>query len=79
LTAGDDQVPADCVVSFDNIHTLPRTAFRRRITCLSLQRMHQACQTLRASTARRRVFDRASRTLMRFLGGKLPAIFAFSA
>jgi len=49
LTVADDQVPSDCVVNFDNLHTLPRTAFRRRITRLS-PRLHQACRTLRAST-----------------------------
>jgi mRNA interferase MazF len=50
LTAATDGVPSDCVVNFDNIHTLPRTAFRRRITQLSLMRLQQACRTLRAST-----------------------------
>jgi mRNA interferase MazF len=50
LTAADDQVPTDCVVNFDNLHTLPRTAFRRRITRLSPARLHQACRILRAST-----------------------------
>jgi mRNA interferase MazF len=50
LTTAEDGVPSDCVVSFDNIHTLPRTAFRRRITRLSPARLHQACHTLRAST-----------------------------
>lgn len=35
LTAVENRVPSDCVVNFDNIHTLPRTAFRRRITRLS--------------------------------------------
>lgn len=28
LTAVENRVPSDCVVNFDNIHTLPRTAFR---------------------------------------------------
>ncbi|ORC68451.1 toxin [Mycobacterium tuberculosis] len=50
LTAVENRVPSDCVVNFDNIHTLPRTAFRRRITRLSPVRLHEACQTLRAST-----------------------------
>jgi mRNA interferase MazF len=50
LTVADDQVPTDCVVNFDNLHTLPRTAFRRRITRLSPHRLHHACRTLRAST-----------------------------
>lgn len=34
LTAADD-VPTDCVVNFDNIHTLSRDAFRRKIGQLS--------------------------------------------
>ena len=50
LTAIRDQVPSDCVINFDNIHTLPRGAFRRRITQLSTARLHQACRTLRAAT-----------------------------
>jgi mRNA interferase MazF len=50
LTATEDRVPSDCVVNFDNIHTLPRAAFRRRITRLSPSRLHEACRTLRAST-----------------------------
>lgn len=47
LTAVDDGLPTDCVVNFDNVHTVPRSAFRRRITALSNQRMEQACRTLR--------------------------------
>lgn len=47
LTAADDDLPTDCVVNFDNIHTVPREAFRRRITSLSDVRMGQACRTLR--------------------------------
>ncbi|EUA20492.1 type II toxin-antitoxin system PemK/MazF family toxin [Mycobacterium xenopi] len=50
LTAVQDGVPSDCFVNFDNVHTLPRTAFRRRITRLSAVGLHQACRTLRAST-----------------------------
>ena len=50
LTATEDRVPSDCVVNFDNIHTLPRAAFRRRITRLSPSRLYEACRTLRAST-----------------------------
>jgi len=50
LTAAEDRVPSDCVVNFDNIHTLPHAAFRRRITRLSPARVHQACRTLRAAT-----------------------------
>ena len=46
-----DGVPTESVVNFDNIHTLPRAAFRRRITRLSSARLHQACRTLRAATS----------------------------
>jgi mRNA interferase MazF len=47
LSAERDSVPTDCVVNFDNLHTLRRQAFRRRVTALSPARMAQACQTLR--------------------------------
>lgn len=42
-----DGVPTECVVNFDNVHTVPRAAFRRRVTALSAPRMALACQTLR--------------------------------
>jgi mRNA interferase MazF len=47
LTAAEDGVPSDCVVNFDNIHTLARGTFRRRVTSLSSPRMAQACRALR--------------------------------
>jgi mRNA interferase MazF len=47
LTSVDDGLPTDCVVNFDNVHTVPRAAFRRRITSLSDARMGQACRALR--------------------------------
>ena len=47
LTAGEDGVPSDCVVNFDNVHTLPRGTFRRRVTVLAPARMTQACRALR--------------------------------
>lgn len=50
LTAEDDGVPSDCVVNFDNVHTLPRTLFRRRVTTLSPVRLREACRTLAAAT-----------------------------
>src|ERR1700684_3294368 len=31
LTAAADGIPSDCVVNFDNLHTLPRAVFRRRV------------------------------------------------
>jgi mRNA interferase MazF len=50
LTALDDSVPSDCVVNFDNVHTLARHSFRRRVTTLSPTRMAQACRALAAAT-----------------------------
>jgi len=49
LTAADDGVPDDCVVNFDNIHTLPRERFRRRVASLSPARQAQACRVLAAA------------------------------
>lgn len=50
LTPSEDGVPSDCVVNFDNLHTLPRETLRRRVTALSSSRMAQACRTLRDAT-----------------------------
>jgi mRNA interferase MazF len=50
LTARHDGVPTDCVVNFDNLHTLPRERFRRRVTTLSPPRMAAACRVLHAAT-----------------------------
>jgi mRNA interferase MazF len=50
LIAGIDGVPTDCVVNFDNLHTLPRSVFRRRVSTLSPKRMAQACGVLRDAT-----------------------------
>lgn len=47
LNPVDDAVPTECVVNFDNIHTVRRAAFRRRVTGLSPRRMAAACRTLR--------------------------------
>jgi mRNA interferase MazF len=47
LTATGDGVPTDCVVNFDNVHTISRDALRRHIASLSDARMSQACRTLR--------------------------------
>ncbi len=46
LTSVTDGVPSDCVVSFDNLHTLPKGLFRRRVLALSDSRMARACQVL---------------------------------
>jgi mRNA interferase MazF len=50
LTPSEDGVPTDCVVNFDNVHTIPRAAFRRRLAVLSTRRMASACRTLRDAT-----------------------------
>jgi mRNA interferase MazF len=50
LSAQGDGVPTDCVVNFDNIHTVPRTALRHRVAALSPARMAEACRTLAAAT-----------------------------
>ena len=41
-----DGLPAPCVATFDNLHTLRRAAFRERITRLSAARMEEACRVL---------------------------------
>lgn len=50
LTATADAVPSDCVVNFDNVHTLARELFRRQLTVLSPPRMAEACRALAAAT-----------------------------
>ena len=50
LSAGEDGVPTDCVVNFDNIHTIGRDCCRRRIAMLKPARLAQACQCLRDAT-----------------------------
>lgn len=44
-----DGVPTDSVVNFDNIHTIPRETFRRKVTTLTAARMAEACRTLQAA------------------------------
>jgi mRNA interferase MazF len=50
LNPADDGVPTDCVVNFDNIHTLRKDAFRRQVARLSPGRMASACKVLAAAT-----------------------------
>jgi mRNA interferase MazF len=50
LTAHDDGVPSDCVVNFDNVHTLPRRQLRRLVATLGPPRLAQACRVLAAAT-----------------------------
>lgn len=41
-----DGLPERCVAAFDNLHTLARDRFRRRITRLSPFKMEEACRVL---------------------------------
>lgn len=50
LSASLDGVPSDCVVNFDNLHTIPRDAFRSHLTTLSPARLAESCQVLRDAT-----------------------------
>ena len=50
LTPEADGVPTRCVANFDNLHTLPQNAFRRRVVQLPAARMSQACRVLLAAT-----------------------------
>ncbi len=45
-----DGVPTTSVVNFDNIHTIRRETFRRKVTSLSPARIADACRTLQAAT-----------------------------
>lgn len=47
--SGEDGMPEACVVSFDNLHTLRRAAFRSRITRLEPALLEGACQILSAA------------------------------
>ncbi len=50
LTPDADGVPSDCVVNFDNIHTIRRDTFRWPIVMLAPHRLAEMCQRLRDST-----------------------------
>ena len=50
LTPEADGVPTDSVISFDNLHTLPREAFRRKIVKLGPARLAETCRALRDAT-----------------------------
>lgn len=41
-----DGVPTDCVVNFDNIHTIGRDRFRRLVAELPPARLAQVCRAL---------------------------------
>lgn len=46
LLGADDGLARPCVVSFDNLHTIERGSFRRRVTTLSAARLREACRSL---------------------------------
>ena len=50
LTPSGDGVPTDCVVNFDNLHTIGGATLRRHVTTLSEGRMAEACRTLAAAS-----------------------------
>jgi len=50
LTPDIDGVPTDCVANFDNLHTLPKHVFRRRVTKLGAPRLAESCRVLRDAT-----------------------------
>jgi mRNA interferase MazF len=50
LSPETDGVPTDCVVNFDNLHTLSRESFRRPVTQLSPERIAESCRVLRDAT-----------------------------
>jgi mRNA interferase MazF len=52
LTPREDGVPTECVVNFDNIHTLPNSAFRRPVAQLSPERLAESCSVLRDAMGR---------------------------
>jgi mRNA interferase MazF len=45
-----DGVPTACVVNFDNVHTISRQRFRRRITTLPASKLAAACRALADAT-----------------------------
>lgn len=47
----DDGMPDECVLSFDNVTTVPKAFFVERICRLSADRMRQVCAALAVATA----------------------------
>jgi mRNA interferase MazF len=46
LLGPQDGLARPCVVSFDNLHTIERESFRRRVATLSTARMREVCRSL---------------------------------
>jgi mRNA interferase MazF len=42
----DEGLAIGCVASFDNIETVPKTGFTRRIGAVGANRRHEVCRTL---------------------------------
>ena len=51
-TAAEDSVSTERVANFDNIHTIPRDSFRRKVIKLRHARLIEACRRLRNATGR---------------------------
>ncbi|MEA2009296.1 MAG: type II toxin-antitoxin system PemK/MazF family toxin [Actinomycetota bacterium] len=50
LTPESDGVPTTSYINFDNLHTLRRESFRRRVATLGAARLAEACRALRDAT-----------------------------
>ena len=46
----DDGMPADCVLSLDNVLVVPKGLFVERICRLSIERMREVCAALAVAT-----------------------------
>ena len=49
LLGRSDGLRQDCVVSFDNVRTIDRSALRRHVATLGRVRMDEACHVLNAA------------------------------
>ena len=45
--SGDDGMPEDCALSFDNVSTIPKSVLRSRICVLGPERLAEVCQAWR--------------------------------
>lgn len=50
LTPKADGVPTPSFINLDNLHTLPRESFRRKVTTLGPVRLTEVCRALRDAT-----------------------------
>lgn len=50
LTEREDGMPADCVISLDNLRTVPKAMLTERITALDGGQMHAVCVALDVAT-----------------------------